>query len=174
MSPIAHIGIALFGWEAAATRKNIRTLGLFLLAASFPDLDFFLHVILGRRVSGLHQYYTHNLLFVLVATGLLSLLLPSAKDRLGLILTGLSHLALDLIVIDPVRPIGVRLFFPFAREAYNFGFFPNMQRGGVRSVFSQENLKIFLLEGAIFVLPFLVLFGKKTWGYMKSRNFWRG
>jgi hypothetical protein len=173
MSPIAHSGVALLGWQLGATRKNVKTLSLFLLVGNLPDIDFLFHLILGReKTLSLHQAYTHNLFFVILTSALLSLLLPAGRDRWSLILVGLSHILLDIIVIDPVRPVGIKPFFPLSKALYNFGFFPHLQRGSLRVMLSTRNIRILLLEAVIFVLPVFVLFWKKIIMTIKSRAFW--
>jgi membrane-bound metal-dependent hydrolase YbcI (DUF457 family) len=172
MSPIAHSGMALLGWQLTATRKNIRTLAVFLVAANLPDVDFLLFIIFGRGRLSLHQYFTHNLLFVVLATGLLSLLLPAGRDRWGLLLVGVSHLFLDIIVIDTLRPIGLRPFYPFSKALFNFGFFPFLKRGSLKVMASLRNMEVLLLETVVFVLPVLVIFGKRMVRRIGSRAFW--
>jgi membrane-bound metal-dependent hydrolase YbcI (DUF457 family) len=172
MSPIAQSGVALLGWQVIATRKNIKSLGLFLLIANLPDIDFILRLIFGPKRISIHQYFTHNLLFVVATSALLSLFLPRSRDRWGLLLVGLSHLVLDIFVIDLIRPIGIRPFFPFSRVLFNFGFFPYLERGRFHAVISMRNLWVLGLEAAVFVLPVLILFGKKILRDVKSRAFW--
>jgi hypothetical protein len=172
MSPIAHSGIALLGWELASRRKNVFSLALFLAAANLPDVDFLLRIVLGRGRMPLHQYYTHNLAFVLLGAGLMSLLLPAGRDRWGLVLVALSHLVLDVIVIDTVRPVGIRAFYPFSTALYNFGFFPFLQRGSLKAMASWRNLEVMALEAGLFVLPVLVVFGKALARRIRARAFW--
>jgi hypothetical protein len=136
MSPVAHSGAALLAWQVAASRKNWKTLVLFLFVGNLPDIDFALHLILGHNRLSLHQYFTHNFLFVLASVSLLSLALPRGRDRWGLLLLGLSHLLLDVIVIDPARPIGIRPFFPFSKALFNLGFFPYLERWRLRDMLS--------------------------------------
>lgn len=172
MSPIAHTGVALLGWQIGATRKTWKTLFLFLFAANLPDVDFALRLFLGHNRLSLHQYVTHNLLFILVTCGLLSLFLPPGRDRWALILVGLSHLALDISVIDPARPIGIRPFFPFSKALYNFGFFPYLERWKFRTMLSWHNGRVLLLEAAVFFFPVLIVFGKRMFKTIRGRAFW--
>jgi len=172
MSPVAHSGVALFTWQVAATRKNWKTLLLFLFAANLPDIDFILNLILGRNRLILHQYFTHNFLFILVTVSLLSLALPSGRDRWGLILLGLSHLLLDIIVVDLSRPIGIRPFYPFSKALYDFGFFPYLDRWKLRTMISWRNGGVLLLEAVIFLVPVLVIYGKRILKTVRGRTFW--
>jgi len=172
MSPIAHSGIGLLGWELAASRKNIKTLLLFILVANLADIDFLFHTIFGVRRLFIHQYYTHNLAFVTVAAALLSLSLPAGRDRWGLVLTGLSHLAVDIIVVDPIRPIGIRLFYPFSKRLFNWGLFPYLKRGSFQVMLSSKNLYVLILEAAIFIAPVIFCYRKQLFSLVKDREFW--
>jgi len=172
MTPIAHSGVALLGWELASSRKNYRTLVLFILVGNFPDVDFLLYLFFGRNRFGVHQYFTHNLFFVLVGAALFSLLIPAGRDRAGLILVGLSHLALDIVVIDPIHPIGIRLLYPFSGQVYNFGVFPYLSRGSLTRMLTLRNGLVMILEALIFLVPVLIIWGKKFSGYLARRSFW--
>jgi hypothetical protein len=79
MSPIAHSGVALLGWELFSTRKTAKSFLIFFLIANIPDVDFFLFLVFGRSRLSLHQYVTHNLVFVLVVAGLFSFFFPPAR-----------------------------------------------------------------------------------------------
>ena len=172
MSPIAHTGVALLGWQIGVTRKTWKTLFLFLLTANLPDIDFALRLFLGHNRLSLHQYFTHNLLFILVMSALLSLFLPPGRDRWALILVGLFHLVLDISVIDPARPIGIRPFFPFSKALYNFGFFPYLERWKLKTMLSWRNGGVLLLEAAVFLFPVLIVFGKRLVKTVRGRAFW--
>ena len=172
MSPIAHSGMALLGWQLASRRKNVLTLVLFLAAANLPDVDFLLRLAFGRTRIPLHQYYTHNLVFVVLAVGLMSLLLPAGRDRWGLLIVGLSHLVLDVIVIDLVKPVGIRAFYPFSDALFNFGFFPYLKRGSLKAMTTFRNVRVLALETAVFVLPVVLAFRKRLAREFGSRGFW--
>jgi membrane-bound metal-dependent hydrolase YbcI (DUF457 family) len=172
MSPIAHSGMALLGWQLAARRKNLLTFAIFLAAANLPDIDFLARFVFGPTGISLHQYYTHNVLFVGLSTALLSLLLPPGSDRWGLLLVGFSHLVLDIIMIDLVRPVGIRAFYPFSGALFNFGFFPYLERGSLKAMASLRNLEVMALETAVFVLPVVVAFRKRLVREIGSRAFW--
>ena len=172
MSPIAHSGIGLLGWELASSRKNIKTFLLFVFVANMADIDFLLYLVFRMRRSYIHQYYTHNIFFVVIAASLLSLLLRTRRERLGLILTGLFHLVQDIIVFDPVRPVGIRLFYPLSSKLINLGFFPHLSRGGLRAMASIKNMEVLLLEVLIFVAPVLIIFWKRLRLDFGRRDFW--
>lgn len=173
MSPVAHSGLGLLGWQLFDRKKTVGTLFLYILAANAADVDFLMHAIFKSRALFLHQYYTHNLLFVLVVAVFLSLLLGDRRSRAGLVLTGISHLAIDVIVIDTLAPVGIRLFFPVSKMFYNLPWFPYLQRGTWKVMASTRNLEVLALEFGIFVLPVLIAFRKSFWKRMTSSPFWK-
>lgn len=158
MSPLAHAGIGLLGWQWADRKKTAGSLALFLFAADWPDIDFLFAGIFGNRGLFRHQFYSHNVFFVLAGCALLSLLLPRGWSRWGLILTGLSHLPLDIIVVDTVAPIGIRPFWPISDSLYNIGLFPFLERGPWQVIFSLKNFLVLGLEFLVFVLPVLFVY----------------
>ena len=84
MRPLGHAGIGLLGWQGLDRKKTAGSLALFLFAANWPDIDFVLAGIFGSRGIFRHQFYTHNVFFVLAGCGLLALLLPKGGGRWGL------------------------------------------------------------------------------------------
>jgi len=172
MSPVAHTGLGLLGWEAGATRKTWRTLALFVLVSNLADVDFLLAFLFGPRPLFVHQAYTHNLTFVLATSGLLALALPKGRDRLALVLTGLSHLVVDIFVVDTLPPVGFRLLYPFSDALFNVAFFPYLVRPPYGAVFSPRNLAVLALEAAVFVVPVLIIFWGRFSGYLRERKFW--
>jgi len=173
LSPVAHAGLGLLGWQVFDRKKTAGTLLLFLLVANGPDVDFLLHTIFRSRALFLHQYYTHNLLFTLGLSVCASLLLGDARSRMGLVLTGLSHLAADVIVIDTLPPIGLRLFYPFSGTFYNLPWFPYLKRGSWKVITSMRNFEVLALEFVIFILPVLLIFFKPLWKRVTSAPFWK-
>lgn len=124
-------------------------------------MDFLLYYLFGRPQVFIHQLYSHNI-FVSLAVALVFFpFLKSARERGGLVLISLSHLFMDLFVIDNVPPVGFRLFFPVYNKFYNYGFFPFVQRGSARDLFSVHNLIAVTCEVVIFVVPALVLCRKE-------------
>ena len=173
MTPVGHVGLGLLGWQIGDRRKTAGTLALFLLAANGADIDFLLSLLFGARPLFVHQAYTHNLLFVLLSCGALSMLLKDGPSRGALLLTGLSHLAFDIFVVDPVPPVGIRLFYPFSGALFNVALFPHVERGAWPALFSSRNLAAVALEFACFVLPVLILFGRRIFSRFSVREFWR-
>lgn len=173
MSPVAHAGIGLLGWQVFDKKKTLATLVAYITAANFADIDFLFYRLVGPKPIFIHQYFTHNLVFALAIGVLLALLLPGGASRWGIILTSFSHLALDIIVIDTLKPIGMRLLFPFSDTYYNLGFFPYLQRGSWKVMTSLYNLQVLGLEAAFFVLPVLLIYKRPLFRRFYSAAFWR-
>jgi len=161
MTPIAHSSAGFLGWEIFSENKNPRTLIIFILMANIPDIDFFFYFLLGKDIVGPHQYYTHNIFFVVLAAVIFWPLINSGKERAGVLLVAFSHLILDLFTIDTADPIGFRLFYPLSRQLFNLGLFPNILKSNWAEIFSFNNIKTFCLEIVIFVFPVYLLHKKK-------------
>jgi membrane-bound metal-dependent hydrolase YbcI (DUF457 family) len=163
MTPIAHTSVALLGWQVCADKKTIKTLALFVLLSSLSDFDF----LFGR-----HQFFTHNIFFALLAPLPFFSWFKHKRERLGLYLVSFSHLVLDLLVIDRVKPIGIPLFYPLVSRYFNLGIFPNMERGPMPGIFSSQNLVALLLENLLFLLPVLLYFRRRFRAQWQSPAFW--
>jgi hypothetical protein len=173
VSPLAHAGMGLLGWQLADRRKTAGTLTLFVLASNWADVDFLFSAFFGNRGLFRHQYYTHNVFFILLGCAFLSLLLPRGKSRWGLILAGLSHLPLDVIVVDTVAPIGIRIFYPLSDALTNVALFPFLERGPWRVLFSPRNFFVLGLEFLVFVLPVLFVFRRSLASRFRDPEFRR-
>jgi len=173
MSPVAHAGIGLLGWQMFDKKKTIATLIAYITAANFADVDFLFYKLIGPKPLFIHQYYPHNLIFALLIGVLLALLLPRGASRWGIVLTSFSHLALDIIVIDTMKPIGMRLLFPLSNAYYNVGFFPFLRRGSWKVMTSPHNLQVLGIELACFVLPILLIYRRPLFRRLSSAAFWR-
>jgi membrane-bound metal-dependent hydrolase YbcI (DUF457 family) len=172
MSPVAHTGLAVLGWQAGSAPRTWKALGLFVLVSNLADVDFLLTFLFGPRPVFVHQAYTHNLVFVLVLSGLLALALPRGRGRLALISTGLSHLAADFIVIDTLPPVGFRLLFPFSEALFNVGLFPYLVRPPYGAVLSARNAVALSLEAAVFVLPVVAIYARRLRRDLRAKEFW--
>ena len=162
MGPIAHTGIGFLGFKLSDSKENKRILLYLFLMANLPDIDFLFSLIFTKAKS-IHQLYTHNIFFVGITTGLLLLIVKSLRSRWKIfLLVAYSHLLLDLFVVDPIPPLGIKLFFPIIDKPLNFGFFPNLWRNGFKEIFSLHNFFVFFLEYVIFILP--------VWLLMKGKN----
>jgi len=171
VSPIAHSAIGLLGWQLAASRKNIKTFILFLFAANLADADYLLYLFHRPHRFYIHQYYTHNIFFVMIAAALLSLFLSRGKDRLGLILVAVFHLVQDILVVDRGWPRGIRLFYPLSDKFVNFGIFPSLT-GRFLHFLTARNIFVIGLETLIFVVPVVLIFWKKWGREFGRRDFW--
>jgi membrane-bound metal-dependent hydrolase YbcI (DUF457 family) len=172
MSPVGHSSIALLGWQKSVKNKRIKTLLLFLLISNFPDIDFLFSLFIGKKTAAIHQYYTHNIFFVCVTALLFFPIIKPKRERIGFFLVAFSHLLLDLWVIDTVPPIGFRLFYPLSNQVFNFGIFPNMERGNLADVFTLYNFWVLALEAAVFLVPVVIYYRKSFGSYIKQKEFW--
>jgi hypothetical protein len=161
MTPIAHAAVGLVGWKFFSRRKDLKTLVFFVVAACALDADFLLYYLFGRPQVFVHQLYSHNICVSLAVALVFLPFLKTARERGGLVFISLTHLFMDLFVIDNVAPVGFRLFFPVYNKFYNYGFFPFVQRGSARELFSVHNLVAVACEVAVFVVPALVLCRKE-------------
>lgn len=157
MSPVAHSAIALLGWQKFASQRDVKSLMIFVLVANLPDIDFLLLRVLAISGENLHQFYTHNFMFTLLVPLCFFPFLKHARERIALVLVSGSHLLLDIIMVDPVAPIGFPLFFPFWKRPFNLGLFPNLLRDDVGAIFSLHNAGVIGLEVLIVVVPVLIL-----------------
>ena len=153
MTPLPHAAVGLVGWKYFSRQRDIKTLAAFLLVSCLPDLDFVLYNLLGKPQIFRHQLYSHNIFFVLLCAVAFFPILKTAKERWGLVIIGLSHLVMDVFVIDDVPPIGFRPFWPLSRLLVTVGFFPYVRRGTLIQVLSLSNLAAFGLEVLLFVVP---------------------
>jgi membrane-bound metal-dependent hydrolase YbcI (DUF457 family) len=141
-----------------------------LFAANLPDLDY-LAVLRGREaMERFHQGAVHSIGFVAAATLPLSWAL---RRRLGLprawlllAAAGLTHLLLDLAVVDRRPPIGFPLFWPFSAELFHspITLFPGIDRVNILSL---RNLRELLVELA-WSLPALPLL--RQWAHRVGRR----
>lgn len=164
-SPVAHLfagacvaALASRRWPAAHALPVTAAL---LLAANLPDLDY-LALVRGREaMERFHQGVFHSIGFVATATLPLALLL---RRRLGfprawllLVAAGLTHLLLDLLVVDLKPPVGFPFFWPLSAERFHAAItiFPGIDRA---SILSRKNFYEFLAELAWFLPCWPLLF----------------
>lgn len=172
MTPVVHSAVGLLGWQLSDSEKNIKTLFLFVLVSNLPDIDFLLFVFFKSGDVQIHQWLTHNIFFITFFTLPLFFFFKARRERIALLLVAFSHLLLDLVIIDPVPPIGIRIFYPAWNRLFNFGFFPNFLRGGVSDIFSWHNLMTVSLEVLCFVLPILAFCGGQFFSQLRKERFW--
>ncbi len=157
MTPLPHAAVGLVGWKYADRRHDFKTLLIFIFVSCLPDADFVLYPLLGKPDWLLHQRFTHNIAVALLSALLFFPFLKMTRARIGLTLVALSHLVMDVFVVDTLPPIGFRPLLPFSDALLNRGIFPYVKRGTVAEVLSTQNLVAFGLELALFVLPALIL-----------------
>lgn len=146
---------------------------MFIIIASLPDIDFGLFFFLGREGFSYHQYYTHNVFFVLVTSLLFWSFLKDKGERWGLLLVGYSHLALDFFTIDGAAPYGFPAFFPLWEHRFNFGVLPNIWKANLAEVFSLHNVYVAGFEILVFWVPMLYIYRKSFAAYLKQDEFRR-
>ena len=170
MSPVTHCAAGLLGWQKFAEKKSLKTLVIFLFIANLPDIDFALFLFMGRKGLEMHQFYTHNVFFVLFTTLLFLPLFKEKKEHIGLLLAAFSHLFLDILTIDGAAPYGFRLFYPFSHRLFNLGIFPNLWKDNLSEVFSFHNLWVIAFETAVFLLPVLLVYRKPFGEFFNLKN----
>lgn len=169
MTPVAHAAVGLAGWKLFSRERDRRALGIFIFVACAVDLDFVLYYAFGRPPVFVHQLYSHNVIVTALIAFAFFPLLKTARERWGLLLTGLSHLVMDVFVIDTLPPIGFRPFFPISNKFYNFGFFPYVGKESWRSVFSVHNALVVGLEALVFAVPALI-YCRKELGLLRKKS----
>ncbi|MCJ7589690.1 MAG: metal-dependent hydrolase [Candidatus Aminicenantes bacterium] len=170
MTPFPHAAVGLIGWKYADHSHGLKALLIFVFVSCLPDADFVLYPLLGKPDWLLHQRYTHNVSVALLSALIFFPFLRMARARIGLVLVALSHLVMDVFVVDTLAPIGFRPFLPFSDAPLNFGVFPFVKRGTVAQVLSAPNLIAFGLELGLFVLPALILCRKEIAALRKNKS----
>jgi len=164
-TPVAHslagACVAALASRGLPAARALPVAAALILAANLPDLDY-LAVAGGREAMELfHQGVFHSIGFVATATLPLALLL---RRRLGisrawllLAAAGLTHLLLDLVVVDLSPPVGFPFFWPLSAERVHAAItlFPGIDR---TSILSLRNFHELLAELAWFSpsLPLLL------------------
>jgi len=162
-TPVGHFtagaGIVALAARRVPASRALPVAAAVLFAANLPDLDY-LAVVGGRAaLERFHQGPLHSLGFVAAAA--LALALPLrrrlslAPAWLLLAAAGLTHLLLDLAVVDYKPPVGIPLFWPLSSERFHspVEVFPGIDRV---HLFSMRNLRELLVELAL-GLPVLLL-----------------
>ncbi len=147
MTPVGHTIAGI--WTGGIIKKSyeLKYLVFYIIIASLPDFDIIVGLILyGKRGLGIHQYYTHNFLFVFIVSLTVYFLTKDVKLTLFTFLILTIHLFLDLIVVDERPPIGINPFFPFYNKFYNIPLLLGVRKGSLHELFSLNNLKAVLSE----------------------------
>ncbi len=168
MTPVGHTIVGI--WLGDLTKKNIsfKYILFYTLISSLPDFDIIVGLLLfGKKGVDYHQLYTHNFLFVFIITTLTYYL--SKKDKkitLFVFLALLSHLFLDLIVIDKKPPIGISPFFPFYMKTYNIPLLLGVNKSSLKALFSLHNLKAVIIE----IIVLTPLWSYVLYDYLKLKK----
>jgi len=146
-TPVAHTlagaCIAALASRSLPAARALPVTAALVLAANLPDFDY-LALLRGREaMERFHQGVFHSIGFVATATLPLALLL---RRRLGIArawllpaTAGLTHLLLDLMVVDLKPPIGFAIFWPLSEARFHapITLFPGIDRV---SILSMKNL----------------------------------
>ena len=163
-TPVAHslagASVALLASRRLPAARALPVVAATLFAANLPDSDY-VALVRGREaMERFHQGPLHSIGFVAVAAVFLALLL---HRRLGLprawlllACAGLTHLLLDLMVVDRKPPIGFPLFWPLTTARFHAALeiFPGIDR---TDVYSFTNLREVLVELAWGIPVLLVI-----------------
>ncbi len=150
MTPVGHTIAGI--WSGGLIKKSytLKCLIVYTLIASLPDFDIIIGLILyGKKGLGIHQYYTHNFLFILLAALLIYIFTKDNRLTFFTIVVLIIHLFFDLIVVDERAPIGINPFYPFYNKFYNIPLLLGVKKGSLKELFSMNNFKAVLLETII-------------------------
>ena len=162
-TPVAHslagACIAMLVSRRLPAASALPVVGAVLFAANLPDLDY-LALVRGREaMERFHQGPLHSIGFVAAATVPLALLLRRrlrfSWAWLLLAGAGLTHLLLDLMVVERKPPIGFPFFWPFTVRLFHgpAEIFPGIDRV---NLFSARNLRELFVELA-WCIPALLI-----------------
>ncbi len=152
-TPVAHslagACIAVLAARRLPAARAMPVAATIMLAANLPDVDY-AAVARGREfMEQFHQGAVHSIGFVATATLPLAFLLRRrigfARAWLLLAAAGLTHLLLDLVVVDRKPPVGIPFLWPLAAERFHspITLFPGIDRADVLSL---RNLHELLAE----------------------------
>ncbi len=170
MTPFSHAAIGLLGWKYSAARRDVRSLAAFAFIACAVDVDFILYYSLGRPEVFRHQLFSHNIFVIAVLCLPFFVYLKTARERWGLLLTGASHLFMDIFVIDTLAPIGVRPFFPVWNQYFNVSLFPYVAKETWPRLLSWHNIGVLALEVLMFIVPAVLLSRKELGRLLSSKG----
>ncbi len=152
MTPVAHTIVGVWLGDILTEEIDLRHIIFFTLISSLPDFDMFVQIFMPEKI--IHQLYTHNILFVLIATFFVFIVSKNLNLTKFTFLILLIHLFLDIFVEDFREPYGVPVFWPITSYTLNFPIFPTFHKESFEAVFSFKNLKTLLIEAFLFS-PFL-------------------
>ncbi|MCA9736292.1 MAG: metal-dependent hydrolase [Gemmatimonadota bacterium] len=170
-----YTAVELVGARPGSTPRSrlLWILGLSIVAANAPDLDFLPGLILGRATA-FHRGPTHSLLATLVVPLLLAGLTRRWTGSFWTVFLATwaaysSHVVLDLLIPDPLGEGGIGLLWPFSRRPFSFELallepFDGLRRfdavglnvSFTRTLLSWTGVRVFLVD-AVLVSPLLLL-----------------
>lgn len=172
-SPVGHslAGIIIAVWRDKSLRpKSFLILGLYVLVANAPDLDFIPGIIMGKP-NLYHHGISHSIGMGLFCAMIVAIIFnrifstPFLKEYLLAFSLYGSHLVLDLISYDGRPPFGIPFFWPFSDGYFMIPILPPVKHSKLdhativqflTDVFSVHNLYVIALEFT-FTLPFVVI-----------------
>lgn len=171
-SPYGHtlVGLSLFNlWFSqtpSAPKKDWLVMGLVVVGASFPDLDFIPGLILGQG-GRFHHGYSHSLGVVVgvsLSAGILCGLIQSGisffKISGFVFALGLSHLLMDFFT---EAPKGFPLFWPLTEAKFlsPFPIFPRVERTWSHPQLWSQGWLCLLVESFL-LLPLWLISRRRT------------
>lgn len=149
----------------ARVQVSPATLLLAVSAACLPDLDLIPSHLLTGNLARLHSGPTHSFGFALLAGAVAYAALRKVAHKVDLALVVMlavtSHVLVDLATgpeLGLSRSYGVPLFWPLDAERLKLPFtlFMGVKHGSVSIWFTWVNLRVALLEVAMFAPPLLL------------------
>jgi inner membrane protein len=124
-TPIGHAlgGYAVFlAYPNTGRRDRLRLLGLCIMMAIAPDLDFVPGILKGQPPL-YHQGISHSLGFAVLASLVLAVVYSLRNGTMKVdwslfFFAYLSHLVIDLFGVDGRPPYGIPVFWPLTHASY--------------------------------------------------------
>ena len=120
-TPFVHSAVGYAAYCASTSMKRsvgVARMGVFVLLANLPDLDFIPGFLVGNP-TGFHHYATHSILAALLSAAVMAGVLGK-RSVLPLVLVALSHPVLDLLTWDQYgwyeHHHGIPLFWPVSGQ----------------------------------------------------------
>lgn len=183
-TPLGH---SLAGYAVAfrSRRRDYHLIGLCIVMANAPDLDFLPGLLLGSPAL-YHQGITHSIVFGCILSLLTATVYACGGRPFLRILyfcscSYLSHLVLDFVGPDGRPPYGIPLFWPFSKEHFisPIQVFWGMHHASsstasrwawIQGIVSPYNVRAIIIE-VIVIAPFVyfaTLYSKKLYKRQES------
>ncbi len=177
-TPVGHALAGALVLNTTKQKFDRLTIGLVLLFALLPDIDFLFGFVTGDA-NRYHHLFTHSFVFVIVVGLLGGLFYSKLRQKKGLlyyaifITAGISHVILDILALDLRAPFGCPLFWPISNQFFisPVVIFSDVSRVSDSRLFFQSllnvhNLKTVLLE-VVILAP---IWGALVWWKRKRRG----